>query len=238
MTLNKIIIPSFIIIVLAACSKNSDDLNEPGDYGYHLAFRHVPTDTVIVLENDYQPTIIDTSCADLHICIMSSLREELGHLTPQHYFFKGDAEMEQQIKEFLDPEGKKYNGTIPIHIDYTTEACQSIRFMMYNKDDIFISDITDEARFYYIYDPNSWEEEGQNLLIDSNGKLLGKIKMGTTIAEYLSCHPMLFAQAHFIFPGLQKDIFANGNYVKVEIELANGFICANGSRGQPRIWDS
>ena len=165
MTLDKILIPSFIIIVLAACSKNSDDLNEPGDYGYHLAFRHVPTDTMIVLENDYQPTIIDTSCADLHICIMSSLREELGHLTPQHYFSKGDAEMEQQIKEFLDPEGKKYNGTIPIHIDY--------------------------------------------------------------------CHPMLFAQAHFIFPGLQKDIFANGNYVKVEIELANGFICANGSRGQP-----
>lgn len=43
-----------------------------------------------------------------------------------------------------------------------------------------------------------------------------------TIADYLALHPMVFPDAHFVFPSLDKDIFAKGYYIRCEVELGNG----------------
>lgn len=113
---------------------------------------------------------------------------------------------------------------MPVPVEYRTKTCKDIRIGLYDKNGLFISDITENARFHYVIGPNSREEDAMNLLISSDRKLLGRIKLGTTIKEYLSYHPMIFAEAHFIFDGVEKGGFSNGNYAAIEIELGDGTI--------------
>lgn len=221
-TLGRIFIYLFTAILVMSCNSENDTI--VGNHGYNLTYIHRPSESLIAYQNDYSPNIIDTTCADLHIYVTSSLREQPGHSTLQYYSIDGDKAIELQITDFLDPNNDKYTGDVPIPVEYRTETCKSIRIAMYDKDGSFIYDITDQARFFYANDANDHSEAGQNIIINSEKKLLGKINIGTTIEEYLSYNPFVFAEAHFIFDGINKESFSNENYAKIEIELSNGSI--------------
>lgn len=222
MTLGRIFICLITAILVISCSSENNTIIR--NHGYHLTYIHRPSENLIAYQNDYSPDIIDTTCADLHVYVTSSLREQPSYSMLQHYSIDGDKAIELQIENFLDPHNDKYTGDVPIPVEYRTEACKSIRITMYDKNDSFISDITDQAHFFYANDPSDHSEVGQNIIINSDKKLLGKIKIGTTIKEYLSKNPFIFPEAHFIFDGIDKESFSDGNYAKVEIELSNGII--------------
>ncbi|NMA73041.1 MAG: hypothetical protein GX963_02530 [Bacteroidales bacterium] len=221
MNVGRIFIYLFTAILVMSCSGENDPIVR--NHGYQLNYIHRPAESLIAYQNDYPPNTIDTAWADLQIFVTSALREQPGY-TPQRYSIDGDKAIELQLANFLDPDNDKYTGDMPIPVEYRTEACKSIRITMYDKNGSFLSDITDQARFFYVNDPNDHSEVGQNIIINSEKKLLGKIKIGTTIKEYLSNNPLVFAEAHFIFDGIDKESFSNGNYTKVEIELSNGII--------------
>ena len=227
MTSGRIFIYLLTAILVMSCSGENDTI--VGNHGYHLTYIHRPSESLIAYQNDYSPDIIDTACADLHVYVTSALREQPGYSTPQHYSIDGDKAIEVQLANFLDPNNDKYTGDVPIPVEYRTETCKSIRITMYDKNGSFISDITDQARFFYANDPSDHSEVGQNIIINSEKKLLGKIKIGTTIKEYLSDNPFVFAEAHYIYDGIDKESFSNGNYAKVEIELSNGIILTSSS---------
>lgn len=229
MTFSKILLFVSAVIALASCDKEDGLLPPPEDRGYHLLFLHSPAERVLAFENEYSTYTVDTACADLRVNVGCLPREVPGYRTPQPYYAESDKEIERKIAEFLDPKGEKFNGTMPISVTYTTEVCKAIRISLYDKDGVFISDITDGARFYYVYTQYEIEFD---LLINSEKKLLGRIAPGTTIKEYLSHHPMVFADAHFLFPDLDKETFAHGNYAKVEIELDNGTVLTTDSYGE------
>lgn len=214
----------FLILVLSLISCNHEEKTQLGDYGNCLVFVHRPSESIIARANDYTPNTVDTACADLHVYVMSSLKELSGYQTPQYYSIKGDENIEQQIKAFLDPSNDIFSGDYPVIVEYRTELCKNICLKLYSSDNILLSDITDKAQFYYVRDPWDVSEVVQNILVNSEKKLLGRVKLGTTISEYLSYHPMIFAEAHFIFPDLEKETFDKGNYVKIEIELENNTI--------------
>lgn len=205
--------------IFVCCSESENDKMSVSN----ITFAHRPSESIIALANDYTPYTIDTICADLHVFVMSALKEQSGYNWPEYYYTNGDKDIEQQIDKYLAPELRDYWGELSLIVEYRTEVCNSIRLTLYNSDGVCLSDITEKAQFY-ANAPYDWSEKVQNLLVNSKKKLLGKIKLGTTISEYLSYHPMVFAEAHFIFPDLKKETFDNGNYVKVEIELANNTI--------------
>lgn len=209
----------FTTMVVLSCNDSEKSFKWSGGDG--LYFIHRPAENVYAYENDLDADTV-IPCADLRIVVTSSLKEVPGYSTPQLYTIEGDKEIEQQIREFLDPDGVLYpSGMASTVIEYRTEVCNSIRITLHDKNNVFISDITDKARFYF----SGWRYEEvsyfDRLLISSDKKLIGTIEIGSTISDYLSHHPMVFPQAHFFFPELDKKIFDNGNYVKVEIELGN-----------------
>jgi hypothetical protein len=214
-----ILLSSIVIIFLISCDNSGDSFKWSGGDG--LYFIHRPSEKVYAYGNAFNADTV-ISCADLFIVVTSLHKEVPGYSQPQLYSIKGDKEMENQIRDFLDPNGTLYpGGMVTTPIEYRTEVCKSIRITLHDKDSIFLSDITDLARFYFA----GWRFEEVSylarLLFTSDKKLIGTIKIGSTISEYLSYHPMIFAQSHFFFPKLNKNIFDNGNYAKVEIELEN-----------------
>ena len=84
-----------------------------------------------------------------------------------------------------------------------------------------MSDLTDQAQFYFKHWHHDENIPFYHLLISSDGSV-GLIKFGMTISEYLSYSPMIFFDTYFFFPNLERAVFENGNYVKMEIELDNG----------------
>ena len=143
MNVGRIFIYLFTAILVMSCSGENDTI--VGNHGYHLTYIHRPSESLIAYQNDYSPNIIDTTCADLHVYVTSSLREQPGYSTPQHYSIDGDKAIEVLLANFLDPNNDKYTGDVPIPVEYRTETCKSIRITMYDKNGSFISDITESA---------------------------------------------------------------------------------------------
>ncbi len=213
---------------LTSCSKDEDKNKQIGDNGSYLYFRHSPAEEVSVQGNYDRQEDIESYVLAVHV--HSKHKDQSGYSSPQLYYIESDKAIEQQIAAFLDPNGNKYNGMMPEEVYYVTESCKNITMVYYDKNDNFVSDITDKARFYCpeyiggVYNPDNFGPLGYNLLFDSNKKLLGRIKDGTTISQYLSYHPLVFANAYFLFPGLLIETISKGNYILVKIELDNGVI--------------
>jgi len=227
-TLGRFVICSLISLIIVSCSKNTDMVI--GDYGYYLLFKHRPTERIIVFDESDLQHFDNLSCLDLHVLVTSEFREQIGYTIPQPYYIEGEKGIEQQIKDYLDPNGDKYNGSMPVIVEYRTEGCRQIHFSLYDNDDAFLTDLTDMARFHYVIGITSWDEDGMNLLIDTSKKLLGKIAIGSTIQEYLAYSPMVFAEARFIFPELEKSALDEGKYIRIEIELDDGRILTANSK--------
>ncbi len=107
----------------------------------------------------------------------------------------GDEYIENQIRNFLDSDRSKYNGWIPLSIEYRTEPCKSIQILLYGKDQKLISDITDKAHFSNNMSKYINNDLSCNLLIGSDKRLLGYIPENSTIRDYLSKKPMIFGDA-------------------------------------------
>jgi hypothetical protein len=208
-----------IAVTIASCHKDEDmdyPLNSRAD---GLYFIHRPSQVACAYANDDSHDTI--TCLNIRVLVTSSLNNSATYDPLQVYVTEGDKSIEEQIRKFLDPNGSKSGGMGGDIIEYRTEICHSIHITLYDKDQKFLSDITDMARFYY-QEMAFKEDEQCRILINSDRKVLGAIKIGSTISEYLSYKPMIFAMANFIFPGIERDTIKNGNYAKIEIELENG----------------
>lgn len=216
MTSDRIIICLIAMLALISCHKNDNEDTHLGDRGYYLTYVNGGATHINAVQNAYAQNTIDTTCADLLIYVFGD-QENDGHFT-------GDKAIEEQLDQFFEPLKHEYNGTYPIHVEYRTEVCKSIKIELYDKEGNYVSDITSKAHFYTVFGQHYVEEAGANLLINSQKKFLGKIPIGTTIQQYLSYEPMIFSYAHFIFDDIDKSIFDNGYYVQTEIKLSNGKI--------------
>lgn len=213
------------LIMMCSCGR---ERNPGEDVGCCLLFSHSPSDTVILKTNCYlaEPEV-NMDCPDLLVDVLAygSLKDSGS----KYYYSAADKDIENNLYIFMiKTTGESFNGVIPVTVEYRTEVCAGLRIEMYRKDGLFMSDVTDLARFHYVYDRFSLDESAQNILIASDGKSdhksVSKIDIGSSVKDYLSFNPFVFAHAHFIFPELKKDIFDNGNYLKVEIRLAGGKI--------------
>lgn len=214
MTLGRILLCLCSVMTLMACGSDENGNWPPtGDEGYHLLLLRSPSEMLTVYDaKGYKDS-------DLHVLVTSIPRTTPEYSEPQPYYIEGDKAMEKQIRSWLDPDGTKYDGDMPITVEYRTEVCESVTIWLYDKDGELLSDITDKARYHDAVEP---PEVGSYLLFDSSKRLLGKIGEGTTIEEYLSKCPLVFAEAYFTFPELDADFLSGGNYVRVEIALDNG----------------
>lgn len=217
MTSDKFTYLFTISLLLSSCSNEGEALQ--GDYGCYLLFLHRSPEQVIIPMYEDESKL--ASCAELRVYVTCSEQTESSNIHDNS--LAPDWKIERQLSDFLDPNHDIYTGTMPLFVEYRTEVCQSINISLYAANDSLINDITDQARFYYVREEEeSLSESVQNLLIDSTGTLLGYIGIGTTIQDYLSYHPMIFPEARWIFPTMDKDAFSQGNYVKVTIDLENG----------------
>lgn len=214
----KSLLYAIVTSIVLSCAGNDD--GEIGDKGYFIYFRHRPAEDMLAYSN-YYPSEVDTTCADLMVFVTSSFKELPTYPTPQRYETEGDAELEGQMKELLDPKHELV-GAMPIIVEYRTDVCKSVRFWLHEQDANAVTEITDDACFYYQGTPYEWIDMYGGVLINSKKEVVGKIPLGMTIREYLAVEPMVFGEAHFLFPHVEKSRLSKGNYVEVEIELDNG----------------
>lgn len=220
----KYIMFVFAALFMLSCN---NDVDEIGDFGYHLSFNCITADSLQVFENDYSPYVLDTTFADLHLRLMDS--------TSKNGNGERIEKIEHQISLFLDPKGDKYNGDMPIPVKYTTVECKSISIILYDGNNNLVGDITDKARFHFVGDPYDSSEDGLNIVIGADSLLVGKLDKGATIKDYLALCPMMFAEAHFIFPDLNKEIFEMGYHANIEIKLGNDKTLKAYSRNEHRF---
>lgn len=199
-----------------------DDIAPGENMGRALLFSHSPSDTILLNVNCYyaKPEI-NMDCLDLEVIPVAF--EWLEDSAPKQYYSPADKEIESMLSAFIrKTTGDEFEGDYPLWTEYRTEACTDIKIEMYNNDDLLISDITDKARFHYIYSCYAGEEDSANILITEDRKRILKIPIGTTIQEYLSFNPLLFAHAHFVFPEIDKNVLETGCHFKVYIQLKDG----------------
>lgn len=220
MTLGKFFACCLCAFTVMGCSNSNDDEPQIGaDQGYCLVYHCRPCEELQSYRENNHPDL-------LHLIVTSSLREAFGYRDPQRYTIEGDRDIETQIGRLLDPDNE-LKGMIPIQVEYRTVPCKAIYVTMYDADGNFVSDITDQAHFH-----NLWEEDAYAILINSSREVLGVLKDGITIKEYLEYHPMVFAQTWLSFDDLNMEVLEEGGYLKTEIELEDGTILVSDSREQ------
>lgn len=217
----KLLLCLCVVGIAASCNKE----RTPGeDVDYCLCFSKSPADTALLKTNCYlaEPEV-HLNCLDL--LISTTAYESLKDFDPKQYYSDANQGIENNISNYLlETTGMKFDGDMPLKVEYRTEICTDIKILLFDENDQLISDITDQARFHYVYSEFAMEDVVANLLVTSGKQDVHKIDLGSTISEYLSFEPLVFANAHFIFPELEKDILENGNYLKVEMQLDNGNI--------------
>ena len=217
MTFRKILFSTLAAVALCSCG-NDKEL-EIADRGYFLYFCNRAVDEIKIEKTQTHEGLYD------------GLRVGVGTFPADSPLLKGNSWMEQQVKEYVapeDPDGKQFSGMMPIPINYTAEACESIKLLLYDHHDELLSDITPMARFHYVIHedhPSVFEKlEKAIFLFNSDKELLGRVEEGSTLVDYLAKRPMMFVRALFTFPGLDTSLLQDGNHVKVEVRLANGTV--------------
>lgn len=213
-----------LFAVLGSCSQHSEQ--DIGDYNFRLVLNNRPAEVVKLSCDADNLNNIGMADLNLYVNVTCSLKDVEGYTSPQAYTIPGNEMIERQLAEMLDPDHSRFDGVMPVQIEYRTTECKSVRILLYNEDEEMVTDLTDLARFGQVPRPIDWLDLKGGILINSDGNVLGTIPEGCTIQEYLAYHPMVFASAHFVFPGADKKVFVKGSYIKIEIELTDGTICA------------
>lgn len=222
MTSGKFLLSCLFCLAVVSCQPDHTDRPDPIiQQGLFLIFRNTSSEKVCAYNNSsylYEPD----SCPGLLVVVSSA---DTSYPPPVK---AGDQSIEKQIKGYLElMQGQKYNGDIPIIIDYKTDVCKSITLTLYDKDDNFLAEVTDYARFF---DVREEPEIGAYYLFNSQKEFIGRIEQGMSIKGYLAYEPLLFPVAHFLFPEYgDKEMLSNGNYILVQIELGDGTILTSKS---------
>ncbi len=222
MSVGGIFICLLSLIGVSSCEKNSDSPTPNNNEGNFSCTCIIP-EKVSSIHNCYSPDEVDTISADLRLSVSGKFSTESNPI--------GDSELEERILQNIDPLNQR-GGMAYTRISYTMKTCKSIKISLYDKDSVFIADVTDKAHFYYLMYKNN---DYYQMLINSDKVVLGKVRMGMTIDEYLECKPFLFVNAHFIFDGLKKDDMKGGKFFKTEITLEDGTVLVANSKG-PEIY--
>ncbi len=219
MTLGRIIVCLFGLFSILSCGKDDAPTIWIGDYGNNIACEHIVPEKMSSVHNCFFPDEVDTANADLRLFVT-------GDDAISGDVSNGDKELEKNIIHAIDPDNE-CEGKVSITIEYTMKVCKSITISLYDKDSVFIADVTDKARFHYIYK----EKEGYyQMLINSEKNVLGQIRIGMTIKEYLSYHPFMFVKAHFLFDELDKSDTSDGKFFRTRIELEDGTVLMSDSK--------
>ena len=224
MTLGKVMSCCFLAFALSGCSNQDEPII--GDEGVHIIYICRPCEDLLSYQNDMNDYTGEMMNADLHLFTTSSLKQVPEYSNPQRYTKEGDSFIEKQIATLIDPDNR-YNGDYPIQIEYRTVACSNIRMSLYDSKDNFIADVTEQAHF--ATGANQLDCMGKDIIINASKEVVGLIKDGTTIKEYLEYKPMIFAEACFIFENINREFLTTGNYIRTEIELEDGTILVSNS---------
>lgn len=204
MTLDKYVI--LFLSLFASCSEIDDcdviDLaylmtNRPSEMAYGYAY------------------VLEDAQADLHLSLsVTNLPEDWYSkgISLEGTTIKGDKYMEQQIWDYIGIEQNTNIGVPSKAIEYRTEVCKSIHISLFDDGVEEGVDITDLAVF---------SDKKGFFLFDSEKKLLGRIKDGSTIKDYLSISPLIFPYAELSFPALDYS-YGKETLIKIEIELESG----------------
>lgn len=204
MTLDKYVI--LFLSLFASCSETEDC--EVFDLAYLMTNR--PSERV----HGYAYVSEDIQ-ADLHLSLsVTNLPEDWYSkgISLEGTTVKGDEYMEQQIWDYIGIDKNINNGVPSKAIEYRTEVCKSIHISLYDNGEEEGDDITDLAVF---------SDKMGFFLFDSEKKLLGRIKDGSTIKDYLSISPLIFPYAELSFPALDYS-YGKETLIKIEIELESG----------------
>lgn len=207
-----------VCICMSVISCGSSDF-EPvvGNYGSQLVYHKIEPIIVSTTVNYSYATFGNDSalsCANLLVLVRDS--SESDGYSP---LISPVDQVGQMLKDYiLSVTTRTYDGVYPIVVEYTTTVCRSVRIKMTDEAGVQ-SDITSKARFHSI---PAQEDDVSNLYVSQSANVAGKIPLGTTIEAYVSMSPMLFTVAHFIFPDISSQDFANAQQVWVEIETDDG----------------
>lgn len=192
---------------LSSCDTNTEDYtvlplayviqNRPSEMAHGYAF--IPEDAPTELHLSLSVTNLPEDWYSQGISLEGST-------------IKGDEYIEQQIWDYIGIDKNKNIGVPVKMIEYRTEVCKSIHISLYDNGMNEAIDITDLAVF---------SDKSGFFLFDSDKELLGRIKDGTTVKEYLSTSPLIFPYAEFSFPSL-KHSCGNETLIEIEIELESG----------------
>lgn len=207
------------LVGVSSCEKDEGPTISLDNYGRNFTCVCVNPEKVYSNHNCYIAEKVDTISADLAL--------QVGGTTSSETLTLRDSLVEERILQNIDPMSER-GGTKYTSIFYTTRVCTSIKISVYDKDSVFVADVTDKARFYYY---ESEDDDYIQMLINSDKYVLGEMQMGMTIDEYLECEPFLFVNAHFIFDGLTKDDMKGGKYFKTEIILDDNTVLVSHSEG-------
>ncbi|MBO4664209.1 MAG: hypothetical protein J5663_07330 [Bacteroidaceae bacterium] len=222
LTLGRLFMCLLGLLCMQSCGKDEAPTIWIGDEGNRINCCYVIPEKLTSAHNCYfSDEVDDTINADLRLFVKGKA-SVIGHP------YVGDEELEKRIIQTLDPNNERY-GLALNSVDYTLKTCQSITISLYDKDSVFVADVTDKARFYYIYVKN---EDYYQMLINSDKEVLGQIRMGMSIKEYLACKPLVFVAAHFIFDGLEKSEVSGGKFFRTKIVLDDGMVLESDSKEQ------
>lgn len=216
----RFILFASLFAVFGSCSQHNEQ--DIGDYNFRLILNNRPAEVVKLSCETKSQDDIKAADMNLYVNVTCSSSDVEGQAST----IPGNQAIERQLAEMLDPDHSRFDGVMPVQIEYRTTVCKSIRILLYNENDEMVSDLTDQAQFGQMPRPIDWLDLKGGILINSDGNVLGTIPEGCTIREYLAYHPMVFALAHFVFPNADKQMFVKGSYIKIEIELPDGVISA------------
>lgn len=86
--------------------------------------------------------------------------------------------------------------------------------------------MTDKAHFHV----RDNVVNGGYILIDSSKKVIGLMKNGMTIKEYLDYHPMIFSEVDLFFDGFDRKCLLDGYYFKTVVSLDDGRVMESDSK--------
>lgn len=195
------------------------------DTGERLYFVCRPPENLISYHHSESTNF--PAAADLFLDVTSALRPDPSYNNRlDRYTIPGDKQVEKQIRALLDPDNSKYTGILPDAIEYRLVPCNSISISLYDSAGKLVSDMTDKAHFHV----RDNVLNGGYILIDSSKKVIGLMKNGMTIKEYLDYHPMIFSEVDLFFDGFDRKYLLDGYYFKTVVSLDDGRVMESDSK--------
>ena len=207
MTLDKFII-CIAIILLIGCKEDDGYLHEDIIYDYKC---RAAEDLVSYTNNGFDKKDTTLICSDLSLVVTSRAKEPNDSSLSGRPVNRGDLYVKKQLEKFFETQSVSTRTVLETY-EYRLDPCIGIKILLYDANDNFVKDMTDQARFMV----RTWQPR---VIINTSKELLGIQREGMTIREYLEMNPMVFAEADFMFEDFDRKLVFEGYYFKTEVEL-------------------